>query len=56
MWNRQTSSAHDAGVLVKVVVALVGVLLVGSACTGESGSDRPSGIPGRGSTPWGSDG
>jgi len=41
MWNRQTSSAHDAGVFVKVVVALVGVSLVGSACTRGSGSDPP---------------
>src|SRR4029453_16557929 len=41
MWNPRSSSAHDAGVLVKVVVALLGVSLVGSACTRESGSDSP---------------
>jgi hypothetical protein len=56
MWNPRSSSAHDAGVLVKVVVALLGISLVGSACTRASGSDPPSGIPGRDSTPWGSDG
>jgi hypothetical protein len=41
MWNPRRSSAHDAGVLVKVVVALVGLSLVGSACTTGSGSDPP---------------
>ena len=41
MWNPRRSSAHDAGVLVKVVVALVGLSLVGSACTSGSGSDPP---------------
>jgi hypothetical protein len=41
MWKPRSSSAHDAGVLVKVVVALVGLSLVGSACTKGSGSDPP---------------